>query len=166
MMGRLAVISLKAWCGLLLVLESSAAAASVARGGVIMQGAGAQYLTSNLGAWRSVQAGGALRLRGGGKKKDEKGGIKNCPQKATDNRLFIANLPAGLNDEGLFEAFEIFGEVEEARVRESPHPFPTADPHLCSSANSTGDGGRAVKSKPYISSGRESSISETLKPNA
>jgi len=120
MVGRLAVITLKALCGLLLVLESSAAAASVARGGMVMQRAGPQCLISNLGTWRSVQAGGTLRLKGGGKKKDEKGGIKNCPQKATDNRLFIAHLPAGLNDERLYEAFEIFGEVEEARVRD-PH---------------------------------------------
>jgi hypothetical protein len=58
-----------------------------------------------------------MGLRGGGgdegKDESKKKKSRNRP---TDYRLFVANLPQGLNDDGLLEAFEPFGDVEEARV--------------------------------------------------
>ena len=54
-------------------------------------------------------------LRGGGQSENKSKAAKprNTP---TENRLFISNLPRTLDDEGLLQAFERFGTVEEARV--------------------------------------------------
>jgi hypothetical protein len=57
-----------------------------------------------------------MRLRGGGANGNNDSGKKARRNNPTEWRLFVANLPQGLNDDGLREAFEPFGDVEEARV--------------------------------------------------
>ncbi len=55
-------------------------------------------------------------LRGGGGQGESKAKTAKPRNNPTENRLFISNLPRTLDDEGLLQAFERFGTVEEARV--------------------------------------------------
>ena len=75
----------------------------------VICGTSAEILPTSPALHEQVRQGsyiGAIRLRGGGGERKFE----------VEHRLFVANLPKTLNDEGLKKAFEPFGKVLEAKV--------------------------------------------------